>query len=126
MSLKEMTLATVCDGKAEKAFAEARAQVEDDIADRIHEVGTRKITLTIEFTPDAKRDGYINQTAYAKVTLPPHKYGATAKIDDKGMRQIIDDQQDLPLEAPLLDALGGEHGITNIQTAKDKKAADGK
>ena len=56
---------------------------------------TRKVTITLEFTPN--EHGYISQTCYAKTSLPAIKYGGMGVLNQKTgkLESIIDGQLDI-------------------------------
>lgn len=97
MKSEKMTIANCCDGKFAESFDEAIEQVLIDVERRgMKCLDKRVITLTLEVTPD--ENGYLSQVCFSGVKLPTRKRTAMAKCETDGIVQLLDDQQQLPLE----------------------------
>lgn len=95
MRATEISVANCCEGNLAKAFDEAVSRAAEDIDRRGSAcTETRKVVITVEFTPNAQ--GFVEQTCYADVKLPKVKYGGMAQITPQGrMAQLVNGQLDV-------------------------------
>lgn len=114
MKATEITVLNCCEGNLAKAFDEAVSRAAEDIDRRGSAcTETRKVVITVEFTPN--KHGLVEQTCYADVKLPKVRYGGMAQITPQGrMAQIVSGQ---------LDAFDPEKNAKIISMEEKKEAA---